>query len=496
MTKRIIITLIFCMFALCLQAQSIGIASGGYLALSADYNDTTQIDATSTVMLFHFDADYTDLGGNAWGMVQAASAAPYISTPAKFGAAAMRVETNAVNTAWTLTASDSATFQVGTGDFTFEFWFYLDAVLFGTTSINHSLAALSLQPGYLLRLDYFLDGSTDKLNILAFNGSDSMTLFPTPPAINQQQWYHCCFERHAGTLSFYLDGVLYNSNSGGLGTFDIQPTSVSLFQNNSADLKIFYLLDEMRFANVAKYQGAFTPETDAFGVPVSPKITMLADVASEPLAGMVAWYDAADATTITASGGIVSEWRDKSGNGCTLTAAGNPTIASETLNGLPAMGFLASAFSAAYEQPPMPTASYTYYAVCLSRSGAEEVIFFHGQNAGSQGLLFYILGFGADRGIHSWFGDTLNASDSTWLYNTPRLLVVTYDGATRQMLIDNEVYSDIPGAPNFQPGSLQIGSAFGWNLNGYIAELICYNVAHDSADIEYNRAYLADKWGL
>jgi hypothetical protein len=37
------------------------------------------------------------------------------------------------------------------------------------------------------------------------------------------------------------------------------------------------------------------------------------------------WLDAADASTITESGGAVTTWTDKSGNGHNATAAGNPT---------------------------------------------------------------------------------------------------------------------------------------------------------------------------
>jgi len=50
-----------------------------------------------------------------------------------------------------------------------------------------------------------------------------------------------------------------------------------------------------------------------------------------------AWYDASDADTITESGGAVSQWDDKSGNGNDLTqptAAQQLTTGSSTLNGL------------------------------------------------------------------------------------------------------------------------------------------------------------------
>lgn len=50
-----------------------------------------------------------------------------------------------------------------------------------------------------------------------------------------------------------------------------------------------------------------------------------------------AWYDAADEGTITESGGLVSQWDDKSGNGRDIsqgTGSNQPTTGTRTLNGL------------------------------------------------------------------------------------------------------------------------------------------------------------------
>lgn len=60
------------------------------------------------------------------------------------------------------------------------------------------------------------------------------------------------------------------------------------------------------------------------------------------LAGLKAWYDASDAATITSSGGAVSQWNDKSGNGLHLsqgTAANRPTTGSATRNSLNVLSF-------------------------------------------------------------------------------------------------------------------------------------------------------------
>lgn len=68
----------------------------------------------------------------------------------------------------------------------------------------------------------------------------------------------------------------------------------------------------------------------------------LADVTQEPAAqlpvtsGLLAWYDASDTSTITESGGAVSQWNDKSANAYHLTqstAGLKPTTGTRTQNG-------------------------------------------------------------------------------------------------------------------------------------------------------------------
>jgi hypothetical protein len=62
----------------------------------------------------------------------------------------------------------------------------------------------------------------------------------------------------------------------------------------------------------------------------------------EDLTGMSAWYDAADASTITASSGAVSQWRDKSASARNLnqsTSGARPQTGTRTIGGLNAIEF-------------------------------------------------------------------------------------------------------------------------------------------------------------
>jgi hypothetical protein len=72
------------------------------------------------------------------------------------------------------------------------------------------------------------------------------------------------------------------------------------------------------------------------GVVASGYLTQPADIPNLQL-----WFDAADATTITESGGLVSQWDDKSGNGRNLSQSGGaqPTTGTQTINGLNVIDF-------------------------------------------------------------------------------------------------------------------------------------------------------------
>lgn len=64
------------------------------------------------------------------------------------------------------------------------------------------------------------------------------------------------------------------------------------------------------------------------------------------IAGLKLWFDASDASTITQSGGAVSQWNDKSANANHMTQAtgsAQPTIQTAAQNGLNTIRFTASA---------------------------------------------------------------------------------------------------------------------------------------------------------
>jgi len=101
-----------------------------------------------------------------------------------------------------------------------------------------------------------------------------------------------------------------------------------------------------------------------------------------------AWFDASDTSSITSSGGNVSQWNDKSGNArhaTQATGANQPVTASATMNGLNVLQFnslggmtLPAAFQA------LPSTSHTVFIVSReTTTGATGRLIFNMASSGA-----------------------------------------------------------------------------------------------------------------
>lgn len=80
----------------------------------------------------------------------------------------------------------------------------------------------------------------------------------------------------------------------------------------------------------------------AFGAVFSKVFGNGAEFSPLDIPNLLAWYDATDAGSIISSGGLVSQWSDKSGNANHITqgtGSDQPTTGVELINGLNAIGF-------------------------------------------------------------------------------------------------------------------------------------------------------------
>lgn len=213
-----------------------------------------------------------------------------------------------------------------------------------------------------------------------------------------------------------------------------------------------------------------------------------------PPEGVVAWYDANDASTITESGGAVSQWDDKSGNNYHATSTGvEPVTNSATLNSKNVLLFT-NGMNIPTGVIPTGNQPYTIVGVWKSPELNQTLICM-----GTPGYLNLSLGVHSTlTGIrHFWWTNDL---ESTPAILTPMRVIASYDGTTRKLNTNGNIITDVPTARNTGVVSAMIGAVAGYSYNldngGYIAELMVYHkklTVTEEADLQ---AYILYKWGV
>lgn len=230
------------------------------------------------------------------------------------------------------------------------------------------------------------------------------------------------------------------------------------------------------------------------------------------ISGLQAWYDASDAASITDSGGAVSQWNDKSGNTRHLvqaTGGAKPTTGSATLNG----------------------------KNVLALDGGDHLLYLGNTAIGPNASVFIVceqLVSVVNAGIFVPF-----ASSSSDDYNTPNAFCLTTGDASNffNAVRTLSVIADYPGVgvmpaavwtarltsagatalyrnggtPNSASaantygtadsglliGARYIGGTYGTaNLNGNIGEIVAYDSALSTTNMNLVGNYLAAKWGF
>jgi hypothetical protein len=240
------------------------------------------------------------------------------------------------------------------------------------------------------------------------------------------------------------------------------------------------------------------------------------------------WLDAADASTVTASSSLITEWRDKSGNGKHVTAADalRPTYTSAGLSGRSVVTYsgsqrlqAATASDWAFMHNGSQYAIFAVwqagtssdpnagYALCSTRTSGftlGTILFYDDrtsipannqirQTVGTSGGFNYILNFSSD-GAHAantpviigLQADVGNATASL------RSTIRVNDGTAIQN--NSTTTAAVTGDPQHP---LIVGSADGASfLTGFIAEFVIINGATTTDTRQRINGYLAHKWGL
>ncbi len=213
------------------------------------------------------------------------------------------------------------------------------------------------------------------------------------------------------------------------------------------------------------------------------------------LSGLQFWVDFSDLSTITSSGGFVSQVADKSGNGRDLTqplASNRPAIGVSTKNGMDVLTFDGGD---AMESPLWTQAQpVTMFAVVRNsdNSGANRQII---GNQYRQNPTFYKSGnvwriYAGAEVVSS------TAVDNSWHYlggvaNSASSLL-RLDGA--QIAAGNALYWSWNNTSIAIGNAPDAGNSFGWI--GDIAEVFIYNRVLSNSEITQAESYINSKWFL
>ena len=215
------------------------------------------------------------------------------------------------------------------------------------------------------------------------------------------------------------------------------------------------------------------------------------------------WLDAADASTITESGGAVSQWDDKSGNGRNFAqpnSTAKPSI--DTTGARNVLSFGGDDFLIGSTDPILFAESTRKFLCCYVGDASTGT--FISQNISATTRQFQMLcsGAGADN-----FGSILRGSISnrTEFKTINRSIHLLYwDGsAAIERISGTQLTSTVGVAARETNASIKIGARSNgatanqtFFLNGKIGEIIAMDSHATLSNIQRIEGYLAHKWGL
>ena len=235
---------------------------------------------------------------------------------------------------------------------------------------------------------------------------------------------------------------------------------------------------------------------NALGWPLG---TPMQDSTLPPIGGMLVWYDASDATTITASGGLLAAWNDKSGNSKHATQGNDtfkPGYGSATLNGILV--------------PSWGGGQDWLDAAGIPRSSRQETVFIAGRvdNLGASRCMIAT----ELTGGHEWNINTsgrleMNADESSVLAtHNSATMAVSVPFVASYILTPTTITQRSNGVAETDSNStaftnstnLRIGgdTVLGNVWSGVLAEILIYQGQLQDEDMYDTEQYLRNKWGV
>jgi hypothetical protein len=210
------------------------------------------------------------------------------------------------------------------------------------------------------------------------------------------------------------------------------------------------------------------------------------------------WLDASDTATITESGGAVSQWDDKSGNGYHLTQAtgtSQPSTGTRTLNNLNVVEFVTADWMKTSSEVAVSQPFFVFAVVQFDTSGRSFPYLLSGQNDTT--VIITLLN--ADD-LRMGASPTYPTISTNVGLDAPHLVGGLWHGASSVFRLDGSTSNQSTGTGALN--LLAIGASgpspatSGAWLDGFIAEIIVVGRALTAFEIATTQTYLAKKWGI
>lgn len=214
------------------------------------------------------------------------------------------------------------------------------------------------------------------------------------------------------------------------------------------------------------------------------------------VAGCVLWHDASDTSSITSSGGAVSQWNDKSASGWHVTqstAAEKPTTGANTQNGRNTISFDGGDLLRHGSTTTVPASNYTIF-MAFKKTGA---------NLGFEAAPVTLTSgnsprpFDAYNGIRFSYGTGGGGYPDVRSITSFSVLLSRDTSNTLSEYVNGVFAKAASGSLTNTSQVLTIGSrgdSF-TRLRGDVGEIIIYNSSISNADANTVGSYLAAKWG-
>lgn len=202
------------------------------------------------------------------------------------------------------------------------------------------------------------------------------------------------------------------------------------------------------------------------------------------------WLDAADASTVTGTNPITA-WRDKSGNGRTVTITSAPTYGSTTQNGQKTLAFNNNQITTSIASA-VGTGDFTLIAVWYQSTGGTNTVLSLGTSASSS----QSLGFSGNKYNFYQYGSAqesdYSASAGSWV-----IQIGTRISSVKTVYI-NGVAGTTPSTDSFNEAvtTVTIGKGDSFAISGQVGEILVYTGTMTTVNRQLIESYLAQKWNL